>query len=89
MKKKVLSLLLVAAMGLSMLVGCGGGGQQQGNNQQNPGTDTEGETNYDFTGVELKVWVAENVVDFTKQQIEAWKTANQEMKDIVVTVEAV
>ena len=90
MKKKVLSLLLVAAMGLSMLVGCGGGGQQQGgNNTQKPGTEADSEQKYDFTGVEIKVWVAENIVEFTKQQIEAWKTANPEMKDIVVKVEPV
>ena len=39
MKKKVLSLLLVAAMGLSMLVGCGGG------NDQPSGGNTEGAGN--------------------------------------------
>ena len=84
MKKKLLSLILVAAMGLSMLVGCGGGntGNTQGNSQNS-------EQEYDFTGVEIKVWVAENIVEFTKTQIEAWKTANPEMKDVVVKVEAV
>lgn len=77
MKKKLLSLLLVAAMGVSMLVGCGGT------------AGTSEDEKLDYTGVEIKVWVADNVVDFTTQQIEAWKTANPEMKDIVVTVEAV
>ena len=38
MKKKVLSLLLVAAMGMSMLVGCGGG-QTSGGNTQAPSGD--------------------------------------------------
>ena len=86
MKKKVLSLLLVAAMGISMLVGCGGGNDADAN-KGDANKDTE--VTYDYTGVEIKVWVADAVVDFTNQQIEAWKTANPEMKDIVVTVEAV
>ena len=69
MKKKLLSLLLVAAMGLSMLVGCGGG--STGNTQGSQGGSQGGEEQkYDFTGVEIKLWVAENIVDFTKQQIE-------------------
>ena len=87
MKKKLLSLVLVAAMGLSMLVGCTGPATNPGGNSQNPGTS--GNEELDYTGVEIKVWVANEVVEFTNQQIEAWKTANPEMKDIVVTVEAV
>ena len=87
MKKKVLSLLLVAAMGLSMLVGCGGGSNNANNGANNGAGNSEQE--YDFTNVEIKVWVAENIVDFTKQQVEAWKTANPEMKDVVVKIEPV
>lgn len=86
MKKKVLSLLLVAAMGISMLVGCGGGSDkdtQAGGNQGNAGQ----ELNYD--GVEIKVWAPDATVAFTEKQIEAWKTANPEMKNVKVTVEPV
>ena len=39
MKKKVLSLLLVAAMGISMLVGCGGGST---NNSQSGSENNKG-----------------------------------------------
>lgn len=38
---------------------------------------------------DIKVWVAENVVDFTKEQIEAFKAANPEYADMNVTVEPV
>ena len=64
MKKKVLSLLLVAAMGLSMLVGCGGGTDQpSGGNTQKPGTENAGTENAGTTtptDVTLTVWAPEN-----------------------------
>ena len=42
----------------------------------------------DYSG-DLKIWVAENVVDFTKEQVEAFKAANPEYADMKVTVEPV
>ena len=38
---------------------------------------------------DLKVWVADAAVDFTNQQIEAFKAANPDFADMTVTVEAV
>ena len=38
---------------------------------------------------DLKIWVAEAVVDFTKEQVEAFKTAHPEYAGMNVTVEAV
>lgn len=72
MKKKVLSLLLVAAMGISMLVGCGGGnGQQGGNNTQNPGTENAGTENTTPTEMTLTVWAPDNQQELiAKQQAE-------------------
>lgn len=84
MKKKVLSLLLVAAMGLTMLVGCGGGSDKD---TQAGGNNAGEELNYD--GVAIKVWAPDATVAFTEKQIEAWKTANPEMKNVTVTIEAV
>lgn len=46
MKKKLLSLLLVAAMGISMLVGCGGPANQGGS--QTPGGSEGGNTEKEF-----------------------------------------
>ena len=42
----------------------------------------------DYSG-DLKIWVAENVVDFTKEQIEAFKAANPEYTNMNVVVEPV
>ena len=41
-----------------------------------------------FSG-EIKIWVADAVVDFTKEQVEAFKAANPEYADMTVTVEPV
>ena len=41
-----------------------------------------------FSG-EIKVWVADNVVDFTNQQVEAFKAEYPEYADMTVTVEPV
>ena len=38
---------------------------------------------------DLKVWVADAAVDFTNQQVEAFKAANPDFADMAVTVEAV
>ncbi len=42
-----------------------------------------------YDGQEVKVWVADNVVDFTNEQIEAFKTANPQFAGVTFTVEAV
>ena len=40
-------------------------------------------------GGEIKIWVAEAVVDFTKEQVEAFKTAHPEYANMTVVVEPV
>ncbi|MCR4902438.1 MAG: extracellular solute-binding protein [Butyrivibrio sp.] len=42
-----------------------------------------------YDGKEVKVWVAENVVDFTNEQIEAFKTLYPQYAGVTFTVEAV
>jgi len=42
-----------------------------------------------YDGKEVKVWVAENVVDFTNEQIENFKTAYPQYAGVTFTVEAV
>lgn len=78
MKKKVLSLFLVAAMGVSMLVGCGGGNDkpsggdtQAGNDQQGDGTVKE---------VTLTVWAPDNQQELLKTQQKAFEEAHPEYK---------
>lgn len=63
MKKKVLSLLLVAAMGLSMLVGCGGG-----NDQPQGGTENAGNNGGEAKEITLTVWAPDNQQELLKKQ---------------------
>ncbi|MBQ6517134.1 MAG: extracellular solute-binding protein [Anaerolineaceae bacterium] len=42
----------------------------------------------DYSG-DVKIWVAENVVDFTKEQVEAFKSANPEYAGMNVIIEPV
>ncbi len=108
MKKKLVSVLLTAAMGASLLAGCG---QQAADTTQTTepaqttettetapaATETteaapEASAEVDpaaYDGKEVKVWVAENVVDFTNEQIEAFKTAYPQYAGVNFTVEAV
>ena len=60
MKKKVLSLLLVAAMGISMLVGCGG------TTNKPAGSENAGTNNSEAAGpvdITLTVWCPQNQID--------------------------
>jgi len=41
-----------------------------------------------FSG-EIKIWVADNVVDFTAAQVEAFKAANPQYANMTVVIEAV
>jgi arabinogalactan oligomer/maltooligosaccharide transport system substrate-binding protein len=69
MKKKVLSLLLVAAMGISMLVGCGGNaGSTENNSESGP------------KAITLKVWCPQNQIDsgLIAEQQKAFAEANKD-----------
>ena len=90
MKKKVLSALLVAAMTATMFAGCG--------NKDNAGTGTQAsnggsaETQSEITDYgsgNIKIWVADNVVDFTKQKAEEFLKSDDAFSGYTVTVEPV
>ena len=83
MKKKLLSLLLVAAMGISMLVGCGGGDANTDGSSDN--TQQGGDAT--VTDVTLTICAPENQQGLLKTQMDefaalhpeyniTWKTAN-------------
>lgn len=68
MKKKLVSLLLVAAMGVSMLVGCGGGdtatgGDTQTNGDAQTGNDAQAGGDTAATDITLTVWCPQNQID--------------------------
>ena len=77
MKKKLVSLLLVAAMGVSMLVGCGGGDDKpSGGDTQQGGNDQQG----GVTEVTLTVWAPDNQQELLKTQQKAFEEAHPEYK---------
>lgn len=73
MKKKVLCSLLVAAMGASLLAGCG-----------SKDKDTQAQADNTIT-----IWVADNVVDFTEEQVKAFQEANKDYADYKIVIEPV
>lgn len=83
MKKKVLSLLLVAAMGLSMLVGCGGGNDTPSGDTQKPGTEQQGASTEqqkpaEPTKMTLTVWAPDNQQELLAKQEAAFEAAHPE-----------
>lgn len=95
MKKKVLSMLLVAAMTASMVVGCGGG-DDDSNANNNSNTDNDN-TSDDGSSAELDdlgsgvitIWVADNVTDFTKTEAEKFLASDEKYSGYTVNVESV
>ena len=78
MKKKLVSLLLVAAMGVSMLVGCGGGG---GNTDTQAGNNNAGNSG-EATDITLKVWAPDGQQALLQEQSAAFAEANKDKWNI-------
>lgn len=92
MKKKVLSALLVAAMTATLFAGCGGKDDVEPSNPAKPDASQGAETpateeNIDYGEGTITLWVAENAVDFTKEQVDAFLKENA--PGYTATVEAV
>lgn len=88
MKKKVLSVLLVAAMAASVVAGCG-------NKTNNTTNDTQGTADVpvvediDYGSGEITIWVADAMVDLTKQLAEDFIASDDAYSGYTITVEAV
>lgn len=100
MKKKVLSALLCASMVATMVAGCGGNsdeGTADNSNAAAPaGTETaagdaagDAAADIDYGSGTITIWVAENIVDLTKTQAEAFLASNDAFSGYSVTVEPV
>lgn len=99
MKKKALALLMSTTL-VASLAGCG---SSDNSAETNTATDTTTQTaaadttatvekteeTTDYGTGEITVWVAENVTDFTSQQIAAFQEANPQYAGYTVTVEPV
>ena len=104
MKKKLVSVLMTAAMGATLLAGCGSAQEAAQTAQDTAETVAETATEVaevveetaeaaeeitDYGTGDIKVWVADNVVDFTNEQIKAFQDAHPEFSGYTFTVEAV
>lgn len=97
MKKKILATLLAATMVLG-LTACGGSSDSAATTTTETATETATETTteatteaapaeaVDYGSGEITIWVAENVVDFTNDQVNAFMEANPEMAGYTVSV---
>ncbi len=98
MKKKVLAVMLTAAMAAS-LAACGGGGTAStpSGGETTASTPTESTApvestapaDVDYGTGEIKIWVADNITDFTKTKVDEFMAANPQFAGYTVTVEAV
>ena len=70
MKKRILALLMAATMVFG-LAACGG------KEDTNAGNDNAGTENQVATDTNITIWVAENVVDFTKEKVAAWQSQSE------------
>jgi arabinogalactan oligomer/maltooligosaccharide transport system substrate-binding protein len=103
MKKKLVSVLLTAAMGATLIAGCGAQDAAQtvqetaetvadtATEVAETATDVTADAgaDVDYGSGDIKVWVADNVVDFTNEQIKAFQDAHPEFSGYTYTVEAV
>ncbi|MBP3570016.1 MAG: extracellular solute-binding protein [Lachnospiraceae bacterium] len=71
MKKRILALLMAATMVFG-LAACGGKDDTNAGNENNAGTENQVATDTNIT-----IWVAENVVDFTKEKVATWQSQSE------------
>ncbi len=105
MKKRVLALIMSTTMVAAALAGCGSSETEKApatdsTTTEKPAADAPAadapaadapatEEVKDYGTGEVKVWVAENVVEFTKTQLADFQAANPEYAGYTVAVEAV
>ncbi|WP_026652715.1 extracellular solute-binding protein [Butyrivibrio proteoclasticus] len=98
MKKKLVSVLLTAAMGATLLAGCSGQQAQETVDTAKDAAESASQAveevkdavdeNVDYGSGEIKVWVADAVVDFTNEQIAKFQEAHPEFSGYTFNVEA-
>ena len=87
MKKRIVSIIMTGILAAALLAGCGGSKPAEKPAEAAPEQGGETTEAVDYGSGEIKIWVAENVVDFTKSQCDAFFAANPDMAGYTVTVE--
>ena len=94
MKKRIVSVLMAGALASAMLAGCGNSSAPAASAAaEDTAEDTTEEADaapaeLDYDG-DIKVWVADNAVSFTQEQIAKFQEANPGVANATFTVEAV
>ena len=84
--KKIIAIILAVVLCLGVFAGC----QPTTPNETQGNKETQGNNSQSLAGTyDAKVWVAENIVELTKQQIADFNATNTDGIKINVTVEAV
>ncbi|MCR5032345.1 MAG: extracellular solute-binding protein [Lachnospiraceae bacterium] len=102
MKKKIVSLLMTGVLAAAMLAGCGSqeapaeaapteapAAEQEAAPAAEPAAEEAAAEDVDYGSGEIKVWVAENAVAFTNDQLAAFTGAHPEFAGYTFTVEPV
>ncbi len=95
MKKRLVASIMAGVMAVAMLAGCGGGSSQSAAPAAAPAEEKEeaaaepAAEDVDYGSGEIKVWVADNVVDFTNERVKAFMEANPQFDGYTVSVEPV
>ena len=93
MKKRIVSVLMAGALASAMLAGCGNSSAPAASDAaEDTAEDTTEEADaapaeLDYDG-DIKVWVADNAVSFTQEQIAKFQEANPGVANATFTVEA-
>ena len=101
MKKKLVAGLMSATMAMTLLAGCGSTAEAPAADapaaeesaapaaEETPVAEETAEEITDYGTGDIKVWVAENTVEFTQNKIKEWQDANPQFAGYTVTVEPV
>jgi len=100
MTKKIVSILTAGILAVSLLAGCAGGSAEQTaaapeeaapaeETAEAPAEAADEAADVDYGEGEIKIWVADNVVDFTNEQIAAFSEAHPEFAGYTYSVEPV
>ncbi|MDO4803916.1 MAG: extracellular solute-binding protein [Lachnospiraceae bacterium] len=92
MKKKFLAALTCMAISAGLLAGCGGSSSSSSTGADTSKADQAAAADggeVDYGSGEIKVWVADNIVDFTEKTIADFQANNTEYAGYKVTVEPV
>ncbi len=89
MKKRLVAIIMAGVMAAALLAGCGGGSAQSAAPAASEEKEEAAAEDVDYGSGEIKIWVADNVVDFTDGRVKAFMEANPQFNGYKVSVEPV